>query len=485
MSTLLLAGLTYRQLGSDTSASAPFLCQEGRTTRDIIWTCLSVIFLCTWTSVHPNVPSIPRSDHWALVLWDQTKIFFVALIAPELIVLWSIRQWFAARKMAKVYQIKKYDWTTTHAFFALMGGFAFYNSEGKFLFHLWDDRFCQHFKTERHWDGVSAQEEKLRELSGDNGSKQYSSLLEYCVANKLINLTEDEIRGLGHSDFLGKIITLVQTLQFIVTCIARGAEGLAITELEFLTLGFAALNLVSYSFWWHKPLGTQFPVHVMDRPTSIPRLDTQNSETESKLNSIDIATTTPSKTRKPGLLGAFAHRIREDYDSSHPLFVILVVPLLAVSRLFGYALSADAAAKRPQPERGNIFSATTIKESPLTYAFSYSTAAILGVFHCIPIMLNYRHFPGHSKDHHLWTGFALSTTVMPLAVGITHVATHLKAQESKGSVPFNLLLILIFVLSYSTARIALVVLAAKQLADLPASALQDVEWTDFVPHFDI
>ncbi|KAL0057279.1 hypothetical protein AAF712_016084 [Marasmius tenuissimus] len=414
-----------------------------------------------------------------MVIWDQTKIFFVALIAPELIVLWSIRQWFAARKMAKEYQ--KHDWTMTHAFFALMGGFAFYDSEGKFLFHLWDDRFCQHFN--RKEQGWEEQHRKLEELSRGDNMSRYSSLLEYCVAKKLINVTEDEIQTLGHSDILAKSVTIFQTLQFIIKCIARGGDGLATTELEFLTLGFATLNLVSYSFWWHKPSGAQFLVRVMDRskPVSPKQVsEAQNQERESKSSSIGAA----PETRPLGMLDAFADRIRDDYGSSNALFVILVIPFLAVSRLFSYALSADAA-PRPQPERGNVFSATTIKEHPLTYAFSYSTAAILGVFHCIPIMLNYRHFPGHSKDHHLWTGFALSMTIMPLVVGIAHIITRLGAHDCKGSVPLKLLLVLIFALSYATARIALVVLAAKQLTDLPASALQEVEWTDFVPHFGI
>ncbi|KAK1225120.1 hypothetical protein PQX77_011935 [Marasmius sp. AFHP31] len=371
----------------------------------------------------------------------------------------------------------------THAFFALMGGFAFDDSEGKILFHLWDDRFCQHTKS-RQEGSWQEQQRKLEELSSGDSSSQYSSLLEYCVAKALINVTEEEIQTLGHSDILAKSITLFQTLQFIIKCIGRGGDGLAITELEFLTLGFATLNLVSYSFWWHKPSGAQFLVRVRDRPKPVsPQQpsDSQNQEKESKSHSNGTA----PESRTPGVLDAFAHRIRDDYDSLNPLYLILVVPFLAITRLFSYALSADAA-PRPQPECGNIFSATTINEKPLTYILSYFTAAVLGVFHCIPIMLNYRHFPGHSKDHHLWTGFALSMTVMPLGVGIAHVVTRLRARErARGSVSLQPLLALIIVLSYATARIALMVLAAKQLTDLPASALQEVEWTDFVPHFGI
>ena len=104
MSLLLLSRIASRQLGPDSSASEPSTCDDDRTTAEIIWTCLSVIFLCAWTSVHPNIPNLRRSNHWALVYWDEAKITFVALIAPELMVLWSIRQWLAARKMTKAYE---------------------------------------------------------------------------------------------------------------------------------------------------------------------------------------------------------------------------------------------------------------------------------------------------------------------------------------------------------------------------------------------
>ncbi|KAK1222548.1 hypothetical protein PQX77_014586 [Marasmius sp. AFHP31] len=459
---------------------------------EIVLSCLSMIILCTWTSIRPNVPSVPRSAHEALVYWDKAKIFFIAFIAPELIILWSTRQFFTARKMAKEYQ--KYGWTITHAFFAIMGGFALYDSEGNFLFHLWDGRFCGHFKDEEDWDGFSKQRRKLEELLPYGHDQSYSSLLEYCVANKMITMTEKEIESLGHADILAKTITFLQTLHFITTCIARGANGLAITELEFFTLGFAALNLVNYLLWWHKPLGVRFPVHVLDRPRSIPPDQLSVSQTQDEgLNSSLLGTSPPVVSRAPGVVSTFLDRMRDEYGvdgwDTHPLCfqmpVLLIVSIMDIILSLFSALQADRA-NPPQPERGNMFSGSTTDEHPLIYLLTFSVAVILGIFHCIPIMLNYRDFPGHTEDHQLWTVFALLITVLPLgATVLIGIGRYL--EEVQWAILSWIIgaLGLLAATLYPIARIVLMRLAVKQLTDLPPSALQEVEWTTLIPHFGV
>jgi len=37
-----------------------------------------------------------------------------------------------------------------------------------------------------------------------------------------------------------------------------------LTELELVTLAFAALNFVTYGLWWNKPLNVQCPVCVFE-----------------------------------------------------------------------------------------------------------------------------------------------------------------------------------------------------------------------------
>ena len=81
-------------------------------------------------------------------------------------------------------------------------------------------------------------------------------------------ITEEEIDDHSKGDALSKTLVLGQTTWFIAQCITRKAEGLVMTELELVTLAFAALNSFMYFFWWNKPLDvrTTVPVYLLDSP---------------------------------------------------------------------------------------------------------------------------------------------------------------------------------------------------------------------------
>ena len=66
-----------------------------RTIWNILWTCLVTISACTWVTVHPNVPA--RGEGRFTVTFRRVKVVLLALIMPELIVLWAMRQWLIAR----------------------------------------------------------------------------------------------------------------------------------------------------------------------------------------------------------------------------------------------------------------------------------------------------------------------------------------------------------------------------------------------------
>ena len=74
--------------------------------------------------------------------------------------------------------------------------------------------------------------------------------------------TEAEIMGKGKSNWLTKPLVLLQTLWFVMQCIARAVEHLPVTHPEIVTLAYAAMNFVIYIFWWNKPLNVNRPVRV-------------------------------------------------------------------------------------------------------------------------------------------------------------------------------------------------------------------------------
>src|SRR5277367_4688215 len=94
--------------------SAPSSCKDFdncRSLLSIIWSCITTIFLCTWVAVHPNVPEpvdTQEMDFWPkcvhkTLCFFKTKVamFICALLVPEYILAWAIRQRLVARKMVK------------------------------------------------------------------------------------------------------------------------------------------------------------------------------------------------------------------------------------------------------------------------------------------------------------------------------------------------------------------------------------------------
>jgi len=67
-------------------------CPVKRSLYKIVWSCVLTTIICAWVSVHPNVPP---SGYWK-GLSRRVKMMIWTIIAPELILAWAVRQWFAA-----------------------------------------------------------------------------------------------------------------------------------------------------------------------------------------------------------------------------------------------------------------------------------------------------------------------------------------------------------------------------------------------------
>lgn len=84
----------------------PAIVDPTRSATSIRWSCLATIFTCTWVAIHPNI-SDPRESQWSQFRRHfETMIW--AMIAPELVTLWALRQRWAASKIAKQYNDKYY-----------------------------------------------------------------------------------------------------------------------------------------------------------------------------------------------------------------------------------------------------------------------------------------------------------------------------------------------------------------------------------------
>ena len=82
-----------------------------RTIWNIIWSCLITIFSCTWVAVHPNIPCPKKREaknciqRWIrnpLLSFAEHRLllFICALLVPEYVLAWAIRQYLRAREIA-------------------------------------------------------------------------------------------------------------------------------------------------------------------------------------------------------------------------------------------------------------------------------------------------------------------------------------------------------------------------------------------------
>ena len=138
-------------------------------------------------------------------------------------------------------------WTPTHSFFAVMGGF---------------------------WDPSTEQVVNARVITS---SESKNLLHEYNLVIRgsdstpaVVVIGKGEIFDRSKGDGLGKLILIVHTLWFVTQYLGRWIDHLPRTQLEVMTLAYAALTIAVYCLWWHKPLNVHFPITISPstQPTS-------------------------------------------------------------------------------------------------------------------------------------------------------------------------------------------------------------------------
>src|SRR5277367_3007849 len=93
-----------------------------RGTINLLWSCLSTVFLCTWTVLCLNVPA--RDDSFWVQIRRKAKWSLIVVFGPEILVSFAIGQWASARRSVAAFQELGYhEWTIRHAYYCDMGGF--------------------------------------------------------------------------------------------------------------------------------------------------------------------------------------------------------------------------------------------------------------------------------------------------------------------------------------------------------------------------
>ncbi|KAK7028217.1 hypothetical protein VNI00_014907 [Paramarasmius palmivorus] len=493
-----------------------------RTTTGILWSCLSVIFICTWVAIHPNIPLVEKFDrmndrwtglrwHSAVILYQNVEVMIVALLAPEFMILWAMRQREQAKKIRDKFK-DKYGWGMSHGFFVIMGGFALYDGD-KFCGYLWDSNRGYEFvrpyegHAEKVWDDVKKHYERCRdpvevtqqvqshedEKASQSPPEETTSteptapstvsqkepstpkpepetILEFLVAKGYITLTEDEIKDKSHADFIAKSIAVIQTIWFIAQVIARAVEGLAITELEIITVGFAILNFGTYFLWWNKPLRVRHPVRVYWRQTE------KSGAGETGWGKGGIWRTC---WEGAGAVVQYIYALKSFVIDApdNILLRLFLLPLWILWRIFWLCLSILQDADNPLLSTPI---SSRLGNDPLhLYIAVYGIAALFVAIHCIPWVFQ---FPTHTEQL-LWRISAVAVAVAPIASGLLHGYVTKLNDLAPGWIQIGSFIFAVALsFAYAIFRITLIVIAFTALRDLPSSAYQTVQWTTFWPH---
>lgn len=125
----------------------------------------------------------------------------------------------------------KPEWTMTHSWYAVMGGYTYNLRSGGHIF-LPDDRGRQK---------LALRDEAIRFIAQHEPSV-------------IPRLTVNAIMDKSSAGAFMKVITLFQALWFSLQCVARMGEGLSISLLELTTFAHCIVGLVIGWLWLKKPL---------------------------------------------------------------------------------------------------------------------------------------------------------------------------------------------------------------------------------------
>lgn len=200
---------------------------NGRGTFDIVWGSLFTIFLCTWTSLHLNVPALGEKymQRWFRKLRWMTQ----AIMAPEFIVAFATGQKVEAARSVEMWKRSGYHgWSMRHGFYANMGGFVLQPQDSKPF-------------------PVNAKQ------------------LHYLVTRGYMpfpTITGKEIWDKSKQDGFQKLLTMVQTGWFVIQVLGRAIQHMPVTTLELTTFTYVFCTFASYYQWSHKPLDVESPTII-------------------------------------------------------------------------------------------------------------------------------------------------------------------------------------------------------------------------------
>ncbi|KAF7974347.1 hypothetical protein HWV62_12414 [Athelia sp. TMB] len=296
-----------------------------------------------------------------------------------------------AKRVAKANEA----WEKIHAFFIIMGGCQFYGENGP---------ICP----------VSPRD-----------------AVQLVRRGHLIAPSRDELANQSKGDALSKGVAILQTLWFVMQCIARRIEHLPLTNLEVMTLAYTVITVAMYVVWWEKPLNISCAVRVPEEEVEGEKAQVYDSVWEQTI--------------------VYVMGMQDDYVDLRQC--TRVPTFWAANRTGDDAVIADGIA--------------------------LLVAMVFGAVHCIA--WSYA-FQSHLEQQ-LWRASAIAIIAVPAALALGFAVAGLLGQYTSLEVVTVLPIFYVpLAPMYIAARIILILISFTSLRMLPAGAYHTVQWTTFVPH---
>jgi hypothetical protein len=230
-----------------------------RGTMSLLLSCLTTIFLCTWTVLHLDVPRNDEKRTMVAMFRRKAIWMVVAAIAPEIVVSIAVGEYLEARKTRRVLSSRSgRNWSLNQAFFLNMRGLVYTSSNAYSC-------TVTSILTYRKVEGL---------LGTSVGSQSEASW-------KFEDLPSDAtIQDKSKSDSLAKSLALLQCTWFVAQVIARAIDSLPLTALELGTTALIGCASVAYGFWWYKPQEVRTPIEIRSLEKLQPSSDLPDDDNE-------------------------------------------------------------------------------------------------------------------------------------------------------------------------------------------------------------
>ena len=268
-----ISALAIQNLTDSTLVRGFVTADCGRGTIDILWSCLTAIFLSIWTVIHLPVPcfDIERPDNFRRkVVRSRVGTSLIALLAPEYMLFLALEEIAAAHAARKKLKKLSIDANLTHGFFLLMGGFCLRAPGGRC--HQLQEEDIENALTVSKTaaetrdtitatDTVTETEDLI--IASDTAIEVKDALLhteEWVPELKLVK--ESDIKDLAKADLIEKLLASFQGLWVLTQAISRIYQHEALSLLEVTTSAYICCAVGIYAFWWGKPQNCSMPIMI-------------------------------------------------------------------------------------------------------------------------------------------------------------------------------------------------------------------------------